>query len=130
MCDGASCVYASTSICRRRCYLSTAAVHQFQRKDDFSCETLQLFLNGKHNEIALPNVLPWKSVVIDIRSIQPKETRQQTLGLFSQKKLEGLDVDAFLENRICHRDRLFYQWIPGLENYFLQRRSRLIKHEV
>ncbi len=50
----------------------------------------------KHGESATPSILPWKRVLIDIRSVTAEETRQQIQSFISQKRLEGLDVDTFL----------------------------------
>ncbi|KJA25385.1 hypothetical protein HYPSUDRAFT_214078 [Hypholoma sublateritium FD-334 SS-4] len=74
---------------------------------DFSVQTLRLFLESKQGNIATLNLLPWKRVAVDIRDIRNKDTEacQQILDLVSQKKAEGLDVDAFLEDEGFHKDR-------------------------
>ena len=59
---------------------------------DFSPETLRIFLEGKHRDNVMMNVLPWKNVVIDIYGIKSSEKRQQIFDLVSQKKAAGLDV--------------------------------------
>ena len=81
---------------------------------DVSLQTLRRFLNGKHRDIVLPDVLPWKRVTIDIQNIKAKETWRQMLDFVSQKKAEGLDVKAVLNNKTALRyqkefnDGIFY----------------------
>ncbi|KJA29540.1 hypothetical protein HYPSUDRAFT_221402 [Hypholoma sublateritium FD-334 SS-4] len=60
---------------------------------NFSLQTLRLFLEGKQGEIAIPNVLPWKKVSINIGGIRDTKTYEQMLDLVSQKKAAGLDVE-------------------------------------
>ena len=81
----------------------------FRGEIDFSLQTLQLFLEGKHGETASPDVSPWKRVIIDIRGIKDTETHGKILGLVSQKKARGLDVDAFSKEEIYDRDAYFYR---------------------
>ncbi|KJA22695.1 hypothetical protein HYPSUDRAFT_40795 [Hypholoma sublateritium FD-334 SS-4] len=63
-------------------------------KIDFSLETLRLFLEGKQGKNAIPNVLPWRILIINIGGITAAETRQQMVDLVSQKKAAGLDVEV------------------------------------
>lgn len=60
----------------------------------FSLQTLRLFLEGKGGEIAIPNVLPWKRVVVDGAGIKVTETHQQILDFILKKKAAGLNVEV------------------------------------
>ena len=66
---------------------------------DVSLQTLRRFLNGKHRDIVLPDVLPWKRVDIDIQNLKARKM----LDFVSQKKAEGLDVKAVLNNKTALR---------------------------
>ena len=72
---------------------------KFTGNIDFSLETLQHFLDGKHSKTPTPGISPWKRVIIDIQGINAMDTRKQILNFVSQKKAEGLQVDAFLEHK-------------------------------
>ncbi|KJA19052.1 hypothetical protein HYPSUDRAFT_204962 [Hypholoma sublateritium FD-334 SS-4] len=61
---------------------------------NYTPQTLRLFLESKHGEIDMPNVLPWKRVLISTREIKATETRQQILDLVSEKNAAGLDVQV------------------------------------
>ncbi len=56
----------------------------------FSLPTLQLFLNRKHGEPTIPDISPWKRVIINIRGMEETEEYQQMLDFVSQKKAQGL----------------------------------------
>ena len=80
----------------------------FTGEINFSLQTLQLFLNGKHGEMSPPKILPWKRIIIDINNVHAgKQTRQQMAEFVSQKKVEGLDVETSWMSEICRRDRIF-----------------------
>ena len=72
---------------------------KFTGNIDFSLETLQHFLDGKHSKTPTPGISPWKRVIIDIQGINAMDTHKQILNFVSQKKAEGLQVDAFLEHK-------------------------------
>ena len=76
---------------------------------DFSLQTLQLFLERKHGKTAISNISTWKRVILDLRSIKVTEKHKQIMYLVSQKKAEGLDVDAFSKQTKLPRDRHFYE---------------------
>ncbi len=88
-------------ICPRLQYIKiTGDIH-------FSLQTLQLFLEGKQQGVAAPNIVPWKRVIIDIRGIWDEEKIKQVSNVVMQKKAEGLDVDALLEDKTFSRDKHF-----------------------
>ena len=62
---------------------------------DFSLPTLSVFLEGKHGAIALPNVLPWKKVVIDVTGIRSDMRRQKILNFASEKRAAGFPVRVY-----------------------------------
>ena len=62
---------------------------------DFSLPTLGVFLEGKHGAIALPNVLPWKKVVIDVTGIGSDMRRQKILDFASEKRSAGFPVRVY-----------------------------------
>ncbi len=68
---------------------------------NFSLETFRLFLEGKQRSFTMPNIAPWRTVIIDLQGVQELEAQQDMLELISQKNSEGLDVNAFLN----HEDR-------------------------
>ena len=69
--------------------MSSPAALQSHRADQFLCSTLWLLLSGKYGESATPNILPWKRVLIGIRSVTAEETRQRILNFVSQTRLAG-----------------------------------------
>ncbi len=82
---------------------------KFTGEIDFSPQTLQLFLEGKQQGIAAPNITPWKRVIIDIGSIKSKEKIKQILDIVSRKRKEGLNVDAFSKEEQQSKDRHFFE---------------------
>ena len=62
---------------------------------DFSLQTFGIFLEGKHGDISLPDVLPWRKVFIDITCIESDNTRKKLLELASEKRAAGLPVRVY-----------------------------------
>ena len=67
----------------------------FSGEIDFSIETLHIFLQGKHGDIAMPNVWPWRRVVINIKGVVSTERHKKIADIVSKKQAAGLDVHVY-----------------------------------
>ncbi len=75
-----------TVLCPRLQYFN------FGGEINFSVQTLQLFLNGKHIKITTPDISPWKRVMIDISRVaaDPASSRVRRGGRSVRGREVGL----------------------------------------
>lgn len=78
----------------------------------FSLQTLRQFLEVKQRGSATLNdaLAPWKSVLIDLTSINKVKLYRQMLDLLSEKQAAGLDVRPYYKDEAFLPDKYLYRW--------------------